>query len=188
MKAAFITTTGPSSVIQYEDIEDPKIGAGQVLIKTGAVAVNPIDTYIRSGAVALELPEKYIVGCDVAGTIEAVGSDVTCFQVGDRVWGSNQGLFGRQGTFADYVSVDECWLYPIPEGVTDEDVAAVSLTGITAHLGLYLHGGLQSGDVVFVNGGTGGVGSGVVQLAKAAGAMVITTVGSDEKRQIASAS
>ena len=69
--------------------------------------------------------------------------------------------------------------------VTDEDVVAVSLTGITAHLGLHLHAGLQAGDVVFVNGGTGGVGSAVVQLAKAAGATVITTVGSDLKQTIA---
>jgi len=185
MKAAFITETGPSTVIQYGDIAQPTPQPNQVLVRTGAVAVNPIDTYIRSGNVALELPAQYIIGCDIAGTVEAVGDDVSGFQVGDRVWGSNQGLAGRQGTFAEYAAIDECWLYRTPDNVSDTDAAAIALTGITAHLGLHLHGGLKSDDVVFVNGGTGGVGSAVVQLAKAAGATVLTTVGSEEKQTAA---
>jgi NADPH:quinone reductase len=125
------------------------------------------------------------VGSDIAGTVTAVGSKVTRFQVGDRVWGSNQGLAGRQGTFAELSAIDECWLYPIPAGVSEQAAAAAALTGITAHLGLHLHAGLQAGEVVFVNGGTGGVGSAVVQLAKAAGATVITTVGSTDKVELA---
>lgn len=185
MKAACITETGAPSVIRYEDVSRPKPGPSEVLVKTGAVAVNPIDTYIRSGLVKLELPEKYIIGCDIAGTVEAVGSDVSKFKAGDRAWGSNQGLSGRQGTFSEYAAIDERWLYATPDNVSDEDAAAVSLTGITAHLGLHLHGGLQDGEVVFVNGGTGGVGSAVVQLAKAAGATVITTVGNEAKQQAA---
>ena len=147
-----------------------------MLIRTSAVAVNPIDTYVRSGNVKLELPSPYIIGCDIAGTVVTVGSQVTGFQAGDRVWGSNQGLSGRQGTFSELAAVDESWLYPTPENVTDEDAAAIALTGITAHLGLHLHGNLAAGEIVFVNGGTGGVGSAVVQLAKASGATVITTV------------
>ena len=185
MKAAFIQATGPATNIQIGSVDVPTVQSNQVLVRTAAVAVNPIDTYIRSGNVKLELPSRYIVGCDIAGTVEAVGADVSGFVVGDRVWGSNQGLFGRQGTFAEYAAIDECWLYPTPEDISDEDVAAGALTGITAHLGLHLHGGLQSGEVVFVNGGTGGVGSAVVQLAKAAGAIVLTTVGSEQKRQTA---
>jgi NADPH2:quinone reductase len=80
------------------------------------VAVNPIDTYIRSGLVPMELPRPFIVGCDFAGIVEAVGLEVTQFRVGDRVWGSNQGLLGRQGTFAEQIVVDEAWAYPIPGG------------------------------------------------------------------------
>ena len=156
-----------------------------MLIGTSAVAVNPIDTYVRSGNVKLELPSPYIIGCDIAGTVVTVGSQVTGFQAGDRVWGSNQGLSGRQGTFSELAAVDESWLYPTPENVTDEDAAAIALTGITAHLGLHLHGNLAAGEIVFVNGGTGGVGSAVVQLAKASGATVITTVGSATKAAIA---
>jgi len=181
MKAAFIHEPGAADSIQYGDLPTPTLTAGQVLVRTQAVAVNPIDTYIRSGNVKADLPSPYIIGCDIAGTVEQVSPGVTRFKPGDRVWGSNQGLAGRQGTFAEYAAVDECWLYATPDGVSDKDAAAVSLTGITAHLGLHLHGGLQSGEVVFVNGGTGGVGSAVVQLARAAGATVITTVGSDEK-------
>jgi NADPH:quinone reductase len=185
MKAAFIENTGPATNIKVGSADVPTIQPQQVLVRTGAVAVNPIDTYVRSGNVKLELPPRYIVGCDFAGTVEAVGTDVSGFSTGQRVWGSNQGLFGRQGTFSEYAAIDECWLYPTPNGICDEDAAAGALTGITAHLGLHLHGGLQTGEVVFVNGGTGGVGSAVVQLAKAAGATVITTVGSEQKRQTA---
>lgn len=185
MKAAFIESTGPASVIQYGDLPEPTLQPGYVLVRTVAVAVNPIDTYVRSGNVKLDLPKPYILGCDVAGVVEEVSSDVTRWQVGDRVWGSNQGLFGQQGTFAELCTIDQDWLYPIPDNVSEVTAAAVSLTGITAHLGLKLHGHLQSGEVVFVNGGTGGVGSMVVQIAKACGARVITTVGSEQKRQTA---
>ncbi len=184
MKAAFINQTGEPNVIQYGDLPTPEPAAGEVLIKVGAVAVNPIDTYIRSGVVALATEFPYIVGCDLAGTIEAVGADVTRFKVGDRVWGSNQSLFGRKGTFAEYAAVGEEWLYPTPDAMTDDVAAAGALVGITAHLGLHLHGDLKAGETVFVNGGTGGVGAAVVQLAKAAGAKVIATVGNDEKKSL----
>lgn len=181
MKSAFITSTGPAECIQYGELPTPKVGEGQVLVKTEAVAVNPIDTYIRAGNVKFNLPNPYIIGCDVAGVVEAVGTGCQRFKVGDRVWGSNQGLFGRQGTFAEFCTIDENWLYPLPHGIRSDVAAAGALVGITAHLGLFFHGGLKAGEVVFVNGGTGGVGSAVVQLAKAAGATVITSAGSPEK-------
>ncbi len=183
MKAAFIERTGPPEVIQYGDLPKPEPKGSQVLVKVGAVALNPVDTYIRAGTIAMELPKPFIIGCDLAGTVEAVGPEVKQFRVGQRVWGSNQGLLGRQGTFAEYALVDEQWLYPTPDGVSDEEAAAVALVGITAHLGLFLHARLQPGEIVFVHGGTGGVGSMVVQMAKIAGARVITTGGSDEKVQ-----
>ncbi len=181
MKAAYITSTGTADCIRFGELPVPSPGAGQVLVRTEAVAVNPIDTYIRAGTVKLALPNPYIIGCDIAGTVESTGSGVRRFKAGDRVWGSNQGLFGRQGTFAEYCAIDEQWLYPIPEGISTDVAAAGALVGITAHLGLFLHGGLRSGEVVFVNGGTGGVGSAVIQLAVAAGATVITSAGSHEK-------
>lgn len=181
MKAAFITETGPPENITYGDLPDPSPEGSKVVVTTGAVAVNPVDTYIRNGANYWELPLPFIVGSDVAGTVAAVGPDVTRFQVGDRVWGTNQGFMGRQGTFAEQSAIDECWLYPTPDDVSDEAAAACALVGVTAHLGLFRDAKLQPGESIFVHGGTGGVGSMVVQMAKAAGARVITTGGSDEK-------
>ena len=109
---------------------------------------------------------------------------MTKFQKGDRVWGSNQGLLGRQGTFAEYAAVDECWLYATPEEVSDQDAAAVALVGITAHLGLFREAQVRAGENVFINGGTGGVGSCVIQMARAVGARVFATAGSREKVRI----
>jgi NADPH2:quinone reductase len=185
MKAAYIQQPGPPEAIVYGDLPKPVPTATQVLVKVAAVSVNPIDTYVRSGLVAMDLPRPYIVGADLAGTVEAVGPDARRFRPGDRVWGSNQGVFRRQGTFAEYAAVDECWLYPTPPEVNQRDAAAVALVGITAHLGLFRSGKLQPGESVFVHGGTGGVGSCVVQMAHAAGARVIATAGSEEKVRIA---
>jgi NADPH2:quinone reductase len=181
MKAAYIERTGPPEVIQYGDLPMPEVGGSQVLVKVQAVAVNPIDTYIRSGAVAMNLTFPFIIGADLAGVVERCGPQAARFKPGTRVWGSNQGLLGRQGTFAEYAAVDESWLYPIPDKVNEEQAAASALVGITAHLGLVQHARLKAGETLFVNGGSGGVGSTVVQMAKAIGARVITTAGSDEK-------
>jgi NADPH2:quinone reductase len=180
MKAAFIREIGTPSVIEYGELPTPEPRANEVLVKVGAVSVNPIDTYIRAGQVAMASKFPYIIGCDLAGTVVKVGSEAKRFSVGDRVWGSNQGLFGRQGTFADFAAVDERWLYRTPPGMTDQEAAAGALVGLTAHLGLFQHADLRPGEVVFVNGGAGGVGSCVVQLAKATGAFVVTTGGNDE--------
>ena len=183
MKAAYIQATGPADNLIYGDLPTPEPVGRQVLVKVGAVSVNPIDTYIRNGANYWELPKPFIVGCDLAGTVVAKGPDARRFQVGDRVWGSNQGLMGRQGTFAEFCAVDEEWLYPTPPSVSDESVAACALVGITAHLGLFREAKLQPGETIFVHGGTGGVGSMVVQMAKATGARVLTTAGSPEKAE-----
>jgi len=183
MKAAYINQTGPADSIIYGDLPTPEPQANEVRVKVLAVAVNPVDTYIRAGAVAMPLKFPFIVGCDVAGVVDKVGPHATRFKPGDRVWGSNQGLLGRQGTFAEYVCTDENWLYPSPAGVSDEDLAATALVGITAHLGLVRDAKLQRGETLFVNGGIGGVGSMVVQMAKILGARAVTTAGSDEKAQ-----
>ena len=181
MKAAFIRQTGTPDVIQYGDIETPSVSGSEVLVKVNAVSLNPIDTYIRNGANYWELPSPFVPGCEVAGVVEAIGPNVTRFQVGDRVWGSNQGLLGRQGTFAEYCSIDQDWLYLSPNEVSDEALAACALVGITAHLGLCQNARIQRGETLFVNGGSGGVGSMVIQMAKAMGAEVVATAGSDEK-------
>lgn len=184
MKAAFIRETGAPDKIQYGDLPDPSAGPGQVVVRVGAVSVNPIDTYIRNGANYWQLPDPYIVGADFAGTIVAVGAGVSELREGDRVWGSNQGLMGRQGCFAELVAVDAQWIYPTPTDVSDEEAAASALVGITAHLGLVHHARLTVGETIFVRGGVGGVGSMVVQMAKAMGAKVIATAGGSEKADL----
>jgi NADPH:quinone reductase len=182
MKAAFIERTGPPDVITVGDLPDPVPGPRQALVRVKACAVNPIDTYVRSGAVAMPLPMPFVVGCDLAGEVVAVGADVDRLRPGMRVWGSNQGLLGRQGTFAEYAAVDEAWLARTPDGVSDREAAAAALVSITAHLGLVGRASLRPGETVFVNGGSGAVGSAVVQIAAILGARVIATAGTAEKQ------
>lgn len=180
MKAAYIRECGPPTNIQFGELPDPVASGDQVLVRVRAVAVNPIDTYIRAGGVKMNIPMPYVIGCDLAGVVEQAPAG-SRWRVGDRVWGSNQGLFGRQGTFAELAAIDAAWLYATPANVSDEAAAAGALVGITAHLGLFRCVRLQPGETIFINGGTGGVGSSVVQMAKAIGARVVTTAGSDDK-------
>ncbi len=184
MKAAFIEKTGSVDNIIYGDMPKPKAAGSLALVQVKAVSVNPINTYIRSGAVNMDLPKPFILGCDLAGVLDAVGPEVKRLKVGDRVWGSNQGLLGRQGTFAQFAAVDEKWLYHLPDETSFEDGAAIALVSITAHLGLFHQANLRVGEKVFVHGGSGGVGSCVVQMAHAVGAYVMTTAGNEEKVQI----
>jgi NADPH:quinone reductase len=181
MRAAYVEQTGPIENIRVGDLPRPAPGPGEVLVKVSATSLNPIDLLVRSGQVPMPLSFPYIIGCDLAGTVEAVGTGVTRFKAGDRVWGSNQGLLGRQGVTAEYAAVEERWLYPSPSNFSDQEAAAVALTGLTAHLGLFQKGQLKEGETVYVPGGSGGVGSLVVQIAKAAGARVATAAGSPQK-------
>lgn len=181
MKAAFIRQTGGPDVIEIGELPDPTPANGQIVLRVRAAAVNPIDTYIRSGAIAFDLPDRFIVGCDAAGTVEGVGEGVVGLAVGDRVWCTNQGLLGRQGTFAEKIAVDSDWCFRLPDRVSFEDGAACALVAVTAHLGLFREAELEAGETILVIGGTGGVGSMVVQMARASGARVIATASSAEK-------
>ena len=188
MKAAYITATGgPPESILVGDLPTPRPGPGEVLVKVGAAALNPIDLYLRSGLVPMVASFPYIVGTDIAGTVADIGPGATRFRIGDRVWGSNQGLLGRQGCASEYAAVDEEWLYPTPDRLSDAEAASIALTGITAHLGLFERGKLAGGEFAYVSGGAGGVGSMVVQMAKAVDARIATTAGRPETRELAEA-
>ncbi len=184
MRAAFIEHTGPPDVIQVGDLPRPEPGPNHALVRVRAAGLNPINLYIRSGLVAMPIPFPYIIESDLGGTVEAVGTGTTRVKPGDRVWASNQGLMGRQGCASDYAAVDEHWLHPTPDALSDVEAAAMALTGITAHLGLFQHGRMAPGETVYVSGGTGGVGSLVVQMVKAFGGRVATTAGSPERVQL----
>jgi NADPH2:quinone reductase len=184
MKAAYITQTGPPEVITYGNLPAPKPGPTECLIKVVAVDVNPIDTYVRSGMIPAKLNFPFVLGRDLAGQVIEAGPQVKRFKSGDRVWATNQGFAGRQGTFSAFAAVDERWLHATPANVKDEDIVALSLVGLTAHLGLFRDAKLKVGETLFVNGGSGGVGSAVVQMAKIFGARVITTAGDDKKAEL----
>ena len=184
MRAAYINQTGPAESIVVGELPNPTPVGSQVLVRVGAASVNPIDTYVRSGLAAPpNMPLPFIVGSDLAGVVAAIGPEAKRFNVGDRVWGANQGILGRQGTFSELAAVDEQWLYATPAHVGDEQAAALALVGITSHLGLVEHAQLQPGETVLVNGGSGGVGSTVIQMARAIGATVIATTSGAEKME-----
>jgi NADPH:quinone reductase len=183
MKAAYITQLGPPDVIIYGELPHQTPGIRQCLVRIRAASLNPIDIYIRSGLVSMPISFPFVVGCDFAGTIVQVGPGVERFRVGDRVWGSNQGLLGRQGVSSEYGTIDECWLYPAPATVGDQALAAMALVGITSHLGLVREAALKPGETLLVHGAGGAIGSTVVQFGKTLGARVIASAGSEEKAE-----
>jgi NADPH2:quinone reductase len=179
MKAAYVDHVGPVENIRFGDLPAPDVGPFDVLVRTTAVCVDPEDTLIRSGRLPEDLPLPFIVGRDVTGVVQAVGAAVSRYAPGDRVWSNNQGYHGRQGTFAEFVAIREDLLYPLPAGVDDRAAVAFVHSGLTASLGLQ-EAKLRAGEVLFINGGAGHVGSAVLQLARARGARVVVTAGSDE--------
>ena len=145
MKAAFIRQTGPSSVIDYGELPTPEPKAGEVLVRLAAAAVNPVDAFIRGGQVAMTLPFPFVIGRDLAGVVERIGAAVTRFKPGDRVWCNNQGIDGRQGTFAEFSAVREDLLYAMPDTMVFADMVALVHSGLTVCLGLDRIGGLKPG-------------------------------------------
>lgn len=132
MKAAVIHRTGSPSEIQIIDIATPDVGPGDIRVKVGAAAVNPVDVKTRSGFLNMDLKFPVILGWDVAGTVDAVGSDVSRFREGDRVMGMVAQPARDQGTYAEYVSAPQELFAPVPAGVSTRQAAAVPLTVLTA--------------------------------------------------------
>jgi NADPH:quinone reductase-like Zn-dependent oxidoreductase len=167
---------GSPDVLEIRDIEKPEITEGEVLVRVRAAGVNPGDWAIMSGlpyiarpVYGLRKPKNSVRGTDVAGTVEAVGTGVTRFQLGDEVFGWCSGL---GGAFAEYASASEEALAPKPANLTFEQAAAVPMAGLVALQALRDHGGVRAGQKVLINGASGGVGTFTVQIAKALGAEV----------------
>ena len=157
--------------LELQEVEQPELAADGVLVRVRAASVNPVDWYEVTGApwiarpmMGLRRPKSRLTGRDFAGTVEAVGKDVTDVQPGDDVFG------GKSGAFAEYVCVSE--VARKPANLTFEEAAAVPVAGLSALQGLRDRGHVQPGQQVLVNGASGGVGTFAVQIAKALGAEV----------------
>jgi NADPH:quinone reductase-like Zn-dependent oxidoreductase len=175
MKAVVYTSYGPPDVLEIRDIKKPVPNDGQVLVRVRAASVNPYDWHFIRGTPyimrmmmgGLRKPKDPRVGVDYAGTVEAVGKNVTLLKPGDEVFGN------RTGAFAEYVCVRADRAVALkPANVTFEQAASVPVAALTALQGLRDHGKVQPGQKVLINGASGGVGTFAVQIAKTLGADV----------------
>ena len=177
MKAIVYTKYGSPDVLQLKDVEKPAPRENEVLVKVQATSVNAADWHLLTADIflvrlnmGLLKPKNTILGCDIAGHVEAVGGDVRLFKPGDAVFGD---VFGHHyGGFAEYVTAAESDLALKPANLSFEQAAAVPLAALTALQGLRDQGNLQPGQQVLINGASGGVGTFAVQIAKAFGAEV----------------
>ncbi|MDP9082075.1 MAG: zinc-dependent alcohol dehydrogenase family protein [Bacteroidota bacterium] len=162
---------------QLREIQKPAAGKGQVLVKIKASGVNPLDLKIKVGQAAhaqTKLPA--VLGIDLAGIVEAVGEGVTGFKPGDEVYGMPGGIAGIQGSLAEYAAVDADLLAIKPKNISMHEAAALPLIFITAWEGLVDRANVHEGQTVLIHGGAGGVGHIAIQIAKARGAKVFSTV------------
>ncbi len=203
MKAILFRAHGGPDKLSYEDLPTPTIGPEEVLVRVKACALNHLDIWIREGNPAYPMPLPHVSGSDAAGIVEHVGPHVEGVTIGQRVfvspgmscWKCDQCLAGRDnfcrsygllgamvhGSYAEYVTVPFRNVLPIPTNLSFEQAAAFPLVSVTASHMLFALAGLQHGETVLIMGAGSGVGSMAVQMAKLAGARVITTVGSDDK-------
>ncbi len=174
MKASVRDRYGSPDVVELQEIDKPVVGNDEVLVRVRAASVNPADWYSLMGTpyvaraqMGLLKPKQRVLGVDFAGTVEAIGKDVSQFRPGDEVFG------GRNGAFAECVCVpQDRAVVPKPANLTFEQAAAVPVAALTALQGLRDKGQIQPGQKVLINGASGGVGTFAVQIAKALGAEV----------------
>ena len=178
MKAIQLTTVGGPEVLKVSELADPTPGKGEVLIRVHASGVNFIDVYYREGKYKAPLP--FVLGAEGSGHIEALGSEVTDFSVGDPVaW------YGPLGSYTELVVVKANIVVKVPEGLSLDIAAAIMMQGVTAHYLSHSTFQLKAGDTALVHAAAGGVGALLTQMASALGVRVIATVSTPEKAQVA---
>ena len=182
MKAMIIKSFGASEVFEMAEITKPEIKSGHVLVNIKASSVNTVDTMIRliGDDLPLAPPLPAVLGMDFAGIVEAVGTGVTQFSVGDEVYGCAGGLGDLPGTLAEYIVADANLIARKAKNLTMREAAAMPLVGITAYEGL-TRANTSKGQNVLVHGGSGGVGHIAIQLANYMGANVFATGGGDKQ-------
>jgi NADPH2:quinone reductase len=179
MKAMRVTKPGDPSVLQLQDVPQPKPGPGEVLIHVQAVGVNFADVYMRNGAVPMPLP--YTLGIEGSGIVEAVGAGVSAVKQDDRVAYVTTSI----GSYAEYQAVNAAQVAPLPREISFEDGAAVILQGLTAHYLLHEFYPVKRGSTVLVHAAAGGMGLTLVKWLKHLGAVAIGTVSTEEKARVA---
>jgi len=181
MQSVLMTKVGAPDVLELHEIEKPEISStSDLLIRIQAAGVNPIDTKLRQGLYPMDnLPA--VLGCDGSGIVEEVGSSVERIQVGDEVYFFHGGIGPIQGNYAEFRTIDECFVAHKPESLSFIEAAAAPLVLITAWEALHDRAHIKAGQNVLIHAGAGGVGHVAIQLAKIAGANVCTTISSDEK-------
>ena len=180
MQAIVVSEQGGPDALVATEVPDPVPESGEVLIRVDYAGVNFVDTYKRRGLYLMEVP--FIPGEEGSGEVAAVGEGVVELAVGDRVAWS-----GVTGAYAELAAIPSDRVLAVPEGVSSDVAAAVLLQGMTAHYLVHDTHPLQAGDRCLIHAGAGGVGLLLIQMAKQAGAEVFTTVGSDEKVDVARA-
>jgi NADPH2:quinone reductase len=174
VKAAVYYETGGPDVLRYEDVPDPDMAGNEMLVQVEAISIEGGDTLNRTGGEMARVP--HIVGYQCAGTVVAVGDQVTGFQEGDRVV-----TVGLDGSHAELRSAAEPFCWAIPEGLSTEEAACVPVPFGTADDCLFEFGRLQPGETALIHAGASGVGIAAIQLAKRAGARVLATASRDDK-------
>jgi NADPH2:quinone reductase len=183
VKAIRVREFGGPEVLRVEDVPDPRAEAGQVVVRVHAAGVNPVDTYIRSGAHAVKPQLPYTPGLDASGTVESVGEGVGRVGVGDRVYTSGT----LSGAYAELALCDESQVHELPARVSFAEGACVNTPYATAWRALFQRAQGHPGETVLVHGASGGVGTAAVQIARAAGFKVIGTGGTEEGRKLVEA-
>jgi NADPH:quinone reductase-like Zn-dependent oxidoreductase len=175
MKAFIVKRYGKKEKLHLAEVAEPTVNDNDVLVQIHSAGVNLLDSLIRDGEFKLFLPYKppFVNGHDMAGVVMKVGSKVSKFKVGDAVYSRPSDY--RVGTFAEYISVDEKDLALKPKNLTMEEAASIPLVGLTAWQALVEIGNVKKGQKVFIQAGSGGVGTFAIQLAKHLGAFVATT-------------
>jgi NADPH2:quinone reductase len=180
MKAIRVREFGPPSVMKTEQVADPVPGAGEALVRVGAAGVNPVETYLRSGAYTRRPSLPWTPGADAGGVVVRVGEGVRRVAPGDRVYTSGSAT----GTYAELCVCAEAHVHPLSERLSFAQGAAVGVPYATAWRALFQKAALRPGETVLVHGASGGVGSAAVQIARDAGCVVVGTAGSDAGRAL----
>jgi NADPH:quinone reductase-like Zn-dependent oxidoreductase len=180
MKAARVNQYGESDVIQVVDVDFPVLKPNQILVTVYAASLNPFDAFIRSGGMKEQVPVPFTTGGDFAGQVAAVAEGVTEFAVGDEVYGSANVINGGSGSAAETLAANVANTARKPDSVGFVTAAALPLVGASAVQALEEHMHIQSGQKILIHGGAGGIGHIAIQIAKAHGAFVATTVSSGD--------